>query len=173
MNNNKGFNWFFPIMIGAILLFFFSNMNSNSESNTINEAEFYKLMQQGKVQEVVVYKDTEKADVFLTKAAKAEVAAKKPAKERSAFDSFNFAPKADYNLGYGDLKLFLEKFDKIKQENPAIPTTTDYALGKNPMTELLFTVLFLKVEVANEGRFFDFFFLNRQIFFLVKFNFKK
>lgn len=142
MNNNKGFNWFFPIMIGAILLFFFSNMNSNSESNTINEAEFYKLMQQGKVQEVVVYKDTEKADVFLTKAAKAEVAAKKPAKERSAFDSFNFAPKADYNLGYGDLKLFLEKFDKIKQENPAIPTTTDYALGKNPMTELLFTVLF-------------------------------
>lgn len=142
MNNNKGFNWFFPIMIGAILLFFFSNMNSNSESNNINEAEFYKLMEQGKVQEVVVYKDTEKADVFLTKAAKAEVAAKKPTKERSAFDSFNFAPKADYNLGYGDLKLFLEKFDKIKQANPAIPTTTDYALGKNPMTELLFTVLF-------------------------------
>lgn len=142
MNNNKGFNWFFPIMIGAILLFFFSNMNSNSESNTINEAEFYKLMQQGKVQEVLVYKDTEKADVFLTKAAKAELAAKKPAKERGALDAFNFAPKADYNLGYGDLKLFLEKFDKIKQENPALTTSTDYAMGKNPMTELLFTALF-------------------------------
>lgn len=142
MNNNKGFNWFFPIMIGAILLFYFSNMNSSSESNTINEEDFYKLMQQGKVQEVLVYKDTEKADVFLTKAAKAEAAAKKPKAERSPFDAFNFAPKADYNLGYGDLKLFLEKFDKLKQENPALPTTKDYAMGKNPMTELLFTALF-------------------------------
>lgn len=141
MNNNKGFNWFFPIMIGAILLFFFSNMNGNSESNTINEEQFYKLMQEGKVQEVLVYKDTEKADVFLTKAAKAELAAKKTNKERSPLDSFNFAPKADYNLGYGDLKLFIEKFDKIKQANPSLPTTKDYGLGKNPMTEILFTIL--------------------------------
>ena len=142
MNNNKGFNWFFPIAIGAILLFFFSNMNSNSESNTINEGEFYKLMQQGKVQENLVYKDTEKVDVLLTKAAKAELAAKQTKKERSPLDAFNLAPKADYNLGYGDLKLFLEKFDKLKAENPAIPTTIDYGLAKNPMTEMLFSVLF-------------------------------
>ena len=142
MDKNKGFNWFFPIVIGAILLFFFSNMNSNSESNNINEEQFYQLMQQGKVQEVLVYKDTEKADVFLTKPAKAELAAKKPIKEKSPLDAFNLAPKADYNLGYGDLKLFLEKFDKIKQENPAITTTKDYGMGKNPMTELLFTALF-------------------------------
>ena len=38
MNNNKGFNWFFPIAIGAILLFFFSNMNSDSSSNQITRS---------------------------------------------------------------------------------------------------------------------------------------
>lgn len=142
MNNNKGFNWFFPIAIGAILLFFFSNMNSDVDSNKIDEEKFYNLMQQGKVEEVLVYKDIEKADVFLTKEAKTELAANQTPKEKGPFDAFNFEAKADYNLGYGDLKLFLEKFDKIKQENPAITTKRDYALGKNPMTEMLFTILF-------------------------------
>lgn len=142
MNNNKGFNWFFPIAIGAILLFFFSNMNSSSESNTIDEDAFYALMQQGKVEDVMVYKDTEKADVFLTKAAKTELASKQKAKEKGPFDAFDFAEKPDYNLSFGDLQLFLEKFDKIKQDNPAITTKKDYGIGKNPMTELLFTALF-------------------------------
>ena len=141
MNNNKGFNWFFPIVIGAILLFFFTNMNSNADSNVIDEEGFYNLMQQGKVQDVLVYKDTEKADVFLTKEAKAEVASKQKAKEKSPLDAFNVAPRADYNLSYGDLKLFLEKFDKIKEANPSLTTKRDYALGKNPITEILFTVL--------------------------------
>ena len=142
MNNNKGFNWFFPIVIGAILLFFFSNMNSNAESNTIDEEGFYNLMQQGKVQDVLVYKDTEKADVFLTKEAKSELSGKQKAAEKGPFDSFNLTPKADYNLSFGDLKLFLEKFDKIKQDNPKIATKRDYGLGKNPLTDFLFTALF-------------------------------
>ena len=142
MNNNKGFNWFFPIVIGAILLFFFTNMNSGSESNTIDEDAFYTLMQQGKIQDVLVYKDTEKADVFLTKEAKAEIASKQKAKEKSPFEAFDFAPKADYNLSFGDLQLFLERFEKIKQENPTIVTKKDYGIGKNPMTELLFTAIF-------------------------------
>lgn len=142
INNNKGFNWFFPIAIGAILLYFFSNMNSNVESNSIDEEQFYNLMKQGKVQDVLIYKDIEKADVFLTKAAKTELAAKQTAKEKSPLDAFSFAPKADYNLSYGDLQLFLEKFDKIREENPQIATKKDYGQGKNPMTELLFTALF-------------------------------
>jgi cell division protease FtsH len=73
MNNNKGFNWFFPIAIGAILLFFFSNMNSDSTSNQIDEEAFYKLMEQGKVDNVLIYKDTEKADVFLNPSCKNRV----------------------------------------------------------------------------------------------------
>ncbi|MBU4538713.1 MAG: ATP-dependent zinc metalloprotease FtsH [Weeksellaceae bacterium] len=142
MNNNKGFNWFFPILIAAVLLFFFSNLNSDSASNTIDEEGFYQLLQQGKVQDVMIYKDTEKADVFLTKAAKTELANKQTAKEKSPFSAFDFAPKPDYTLSFGDLQLFLEKFDKIKQENPTLIAKKDYGIGKNPMTELLFTALF-------------------------------
>lgn len=142
MNKNKGFNWFFPIIITAILLIFFTNMNSDSGANTLDEEGFYTLLQQGKIEDVLIYKDTEKADVFLTKAAKAEKASKQPATERSPFSSFDFAPKPDYTLSFGDLQLFLEKFDKIKADNPALSTKKDYGIGKNPMTELLFTALF-------------------------------
>ena len=89
--NNKGFNWFFPIAIGAILLFFFSNMNSDSTSNQIDEEAFYKLMEQGKVENVLVYKDTEKADVFLNQAAKTELATKQKTNERSPFAVFDLS----------------------------------------------------------------------------------
>ena len=44
-------------------------MNADSKSNSIDEEGFYKLMQEGKVKDVLIYKDTEKADVFLTKEA--------------------------------------------------------------------------------------------------------
>ena len=142
MNNNKGFNWFFPILIAAILLIFFTNMNSSSNSNTLDEEGFYQLLQQGKVDNILIYKDIEKADVFLTKAAKTELANKQVSQDKSPFSTFDFAPKPDYSLSYGDLQLFLEKFDKIKQENPALTTKKDYGIGKNPMTELLFTALF-------------------------------
>lgn len=142
MNNNKGFNWFFPILIAAVLLFFFTNMNSDYSSNSLDEEGFFQLLQQGKIQDVMIYKDTEKADVFLTKAAKTELANKQVAKDKSPFSTFDFAPKPDYTLSFGDLQLFLEKFDKIKQENPAIATKRDYGIGKNPMTELLFTAVF-------------------------------
>uniref|UniRef100_UPI0035A074FA ATP-dependent zinc metalloprotease FtsH n=1 Tax=Kaistella sp. TaxID=2782235 RepID=UPI0035A074FA len=142
MNNNKGFNWFFPIAIGAILLFFFSNMSGDSSSNQIDEEAFYKMMEQGKVEDVLIYKDTEKADVFLTQAAKTELANKQVNKERSPFSAFDFSPKPDYNLSYGDKTLFLQKFDQIKAENPTVVTKKDYGIGKNPMTELLFTAIF-------------------------------
>ena len=142
MNKNKGFNWFFPIAIGAILLFFFSNMNDDSTSNQIDEEAFYKMMEQGKVENVLIYKDTEKADVFLNQAAKTELATKQVAKERSPFAAFDFSAKPDYTLSYGDKTLFLQKFDQIKQEYPTVTTKKDYGIGKNPMTELLFTAIF-------------------------------
>jgi len=141
MNNNKGFNWFFPIVIVALILFFFSNMNGG-DTNTIDEEGFYQLMEQGKVDNVLIYKDTEKADVFLTKAAKTEAATKQVQQERSPFSAFDFASKPDYTLSFGDLQLFLQKFDTIKAENPVITTKKDYGIGKNPMTELLFTAIF-------------------------------
>lgn len=142
MNNNKGFNWFFPIALVAILFFFFSNIGGDAKDSTIDEEEFFQMMTQGKVQDVLIYKDTEKADVFLTKAAKTALTKGQKAPERSPLDAFDFAPKPDYTLSFGDLQLFLQRFDTIKKENTALTTKKDFGLGKNPVTELLFTALF-------------------------------
>lgn len=137
--NNKGFNWFFPIMIIALLLFVGSNFLGGDGAKSIDEDGFFREMQAGKVQNIIIYKDTEKADVFLTKAAKSASVDK--AKENDPLAAFSVSPKADFTVKYGDLQLFLQKFDKVKATNPAIATTKDYGTGKNPMMEILIQAL--------------------------------
>ncbi|WP_312389540.1 ATP-dependent zinc metalloprotease FtsH [Chryseobacterium sp.] len=134
--NNKGFNWFFPIAIIALLLFFIPNFFGDSSAKSIDEDEFFKVMQAGKVQNILIYKDTEKADVFLTQAAKTDMVNKK-AKENDPFSAFAVTPKADYTVKYGDLQLFLQKFDQVKATNPVIKTTKDYGAGKSPFMDIL------------------------------------
>jgi len=68
--NNKGFNWFFPIAIIALLLFFGSNFLGDNNAKTIDEDAFFREMQTGKVQNVLIDKQAQKAEVFLTQAAK-------------------------------------------------------------------------------------------------------
>lgn len=68
--NNKGFNWFFPIAIIALLLFFIPNFLGDNNAKTIDEDGFFKEMQAGKIQRVLIDKQAQKADVFLTQAAK-------------------------------------------------------------------------------------------------------
>ncbi|KIC64931.1 ATP-dependent zinc metalloprotease FtsH [Chryseobacterium taiwanense] len=137
--NNKGFNWFFPIIIIALLLFVGSNFLGGDGAKSIDEDGFFREMQAGKVQNIIIYKDTEKADVFLTKAAKTAMVDK--AKENDPLAAFSVAPKADFTVKYGDLQLFLQKFDQIKTANPALATTKDYGTGKNPMMEILVQAL--------------------------------
>ncbi|WBV59502.1 ATP-dependent zinc metalloprotease FtsH [Chryseobacterium camelliae] len=137
--NNKGFNWFFPIMIIALLLFVGSNFLGDDGAKSIDEDGFFREMQAGKVQNIIIYKDTEKADVFLTKAAKSAMMDK--AKGNDPLAAFSVSPKADFTVKYGDLQLFLQKFDKVKATNPAIATTKDYGTGKNPMMEILIQAL--------------------------------
>lgn len=139
--NNKGFNWFFPIAIIALILFFIPNFLGGDSSKGISEDEFFSLMSSGKVQNVIIYKDIEKADVFLTQTAKNEMV-KKTAENNPLSSAFDFKPKADYSLNYGDLQLFLEKFNQIKADNPAITTEKTYEAGKSPFSELIFTALF-------------------------------
>lgn len=137
--NNKGFNWFFPIAIIALLLFFASNFLSEGNSKTINEDMFFREMQAGKVQKVEINKQTEKADVFLTKEAKTQTVEKKDNNPFSG--SLGMSAKPDYVVKYGDLKLFLEKFDALKGQNPALKTTKDYAEGESPFAGILINVL--------------------------------
>ncbi|WP_332453282.1 ATP-dependent zinc metalloprotease FtsH [Chryseobacterium aquaticum] len=137
--NNKGFNWFFPIAIIALLLFFGSNFLGGDSAKTIDEDAFFREMQAGKVQNVLIDKQSQKAEVFLTKAAKTATVKKED--KTNPFSNLGMSSKADYSLKYGDLQLFLEKFETIKKDNPAIKTSKDYAEGKSPFTEILFSAL--------------------------------
>lgn len=140
--NNKGFNWFFPIAIVALLLFFASQFFGDSSGKTMSEDDFFKEFQAGKVQDIKIYKDTEKIDVFLTKAAQAATVKKDQTVENPLAVLFNQTASADYTVDYGDLQLFLKKFDDLKAQNPQLTTQKEYGIGKNPMSELLFTALF-------------------------------
>lgn len=152
--NNKGFNWFFPIAIAVVLFLFLQPMMSNTEGQKIDEEQFYQLVQEGKVQEVMVYRDTYKADVYLTKEAKTATV-QKTENDSMPFNAFQFTPTADYSLTFGDLKYFQERYNEIKKANPNIKTKMEFGLGKNPISELLFSVL---IWVAVLGLFYFFLF---------------
>ncbi|MEG0760309.1 ATP-dependent zinc metalloprotease FtsH [Chryseobacterium sp.] len=137
--NNKGFNWFFPIAIIVLLLFFVSNFLSEGSSKTIDEDAFFRDMQAGKIQKVLIDKQTEKADVFLTKEAKTKTVEKKDNNPFSS--SIGMSAKPDYILKYGDLQIFLGKFETAKQQNPALTTTKDYAEGESPLMSILIQAL--------------------------------
>lgn len=139
--NNKGFNWFFPIAIVALLLFFGSNFLGGESAKSIDEDAFFREMQAGKVQNVIIYKDTEKADVFLTKAAKTAMVNKTANQSNNPLSAFEMAPKADFSVKYGDLQLFLQKFDQVKAADANIKTTKDYGAGKNPFMDILVSAL--------------------------------
>lgn len=137
--NNKGFNWFIPVLLGLILLIFLPGLLGDSMVKNIDEKEFYGLVQQGKVNEVMVYRDSFKADVYLTKEAKAEL--QKGDKKSDPLSVINIKPCPDFVLTYGDLRYFQEKFDSI---NSKLPKQARMEFGKSQgfFSDLLFTALF-------------------------------
>ncbi|WP_028121977.1 ATP-dependent zinc metalloprotease FtsH [Epilithonimonas tenax] len=135
--NNKGFNWFIPVLLGLILLIFLPGILGDSMVKNIDEKEFYTLVEKGKVGEVMVYRDNFKADVYLTKTAKAEL--KKTDKENDPLSVINIKPSPDFVLTYGDLRYFQERFESI---NSKLPTQARMEFGKSQsgFSELLFTL---------------------------------
>lgn len=137
---NKGFNWFFPITIAVLIFLFIKPMLSNSEGKSIDEDQFYQLIQAGKVKEVMVYRDTYNADIYLTKEAQAATV-KSNKQDNLPFGNIYMTPSPDYILSYGDLKLLQERYNEIKKNNPQIPTKMEFGLNKNPISEMLLSVL--------------------------------
>ena len=137
--NNKGFNWFIPVLLGIILLIFLPGLLGDSMVKNIDEKEFYGLVQQGKVNEVMVYRDSFKADVYLTKEAKSEL--QKGEKKSDPLSMINVKPSPDFVLTYSDLRYFQEKFDGI---NSKLPKQARMEFGKSQgfFSDLLFTALF-------------------------------
>ena len=135
--NNKGFNWFFPIVVIGILMFLFQpSILGKNNTKSINEDKFFNLVAEGKIQEILIYKDTEKADVFLTKEAK-NTSVEKSKQNFSPLEAFNTNKTPDYTLTFGDLGLFQKKFDDIRASNPNIKTELDFGKENNPFTDLL------------------------------------
>ena len=135
--NNKGFNWFFPIVVIGILMFLFQpSILGKNNTKSINEDKFFNLVAEGKIQEILIYKDTEKADVFLTKEAK-NTSVEKAKQNFSPLEAFNTNKTPDYTLTFGDLGLFQKKFDDIRASNPNIKTELDFGKENNPFTDLL------------------------------------
>lgn len=135
--NNKGFNWFFPIVVIGILMFLFQpSILGKNNTKSINEDKFFNLVAEGKIQEILIYKDTEKADVFLTKEAK-NTSVEKSKQNFSPLEAFNTNKIPDYTLTFGDLGLFQKKFDDIRASNPNIKTELDFGKENNPFTDLL------------------------------------
>ncbi|MHA6696782.1 ATP-dependent zinc metalloprotease FtsH [Chryseobacterium sp. A301] len=152
---NKGFNWFFPIAIAVVLFLFLQPMFSSSEGSKLDEERFYELVEQGKVKDVLVYTDISKADVFLTKDAKAELAKNGKEQTPSPFEMLSPQTGPDYTFAYGDKTILLETYRDLKKTNPAIATTMDYTTAKNPISDLFVTIL---IWVAVLGLFYFFLF---------------
>lgn len=137
--NNKGFNWFIPVLLGVILLIFLPGLLGDSMVKNIDEKEFYGLVQQGKVSEVMVYRDNFKADVYLTKEAKAQLGSKE--KSNDPLSMINIKPSPDFVLTYGDLRYFQEKFDQINLLQPK-QARMEFGKSQGFFSDLLFTALF-------------------------------
>ena len=135
--NNKGFNWFIPVLLGLILLIFLPGLLGDSMVKKIDEKEFYTLVQQGKVNEVLVYKDNSKVDIYLTKSAKAEI--QKDNKNNDPLSAINIKPSPDFVMTYGDLRYFQERFDNINSKLPQ-PARIDFGKSQSGLSDLLVTI---------------------------------
>ncbi|QIG89942.1 ATP-dependent zinc metalloprotease FtsH [Chryseobacterium sp. POL2] len=142
MNNNKGFNWFIPIIILVMVLFLVPGLFGDSNAKNIDENDFYKLVQSGKVGEVMVFRDSYKAEVFLNKAAKSELKTTAK-KDENPLSMLDMKPGPDYSLTYGDLRYFQERFNQINAEAPSDKKAKmEFGTSKSPFSDLLVTALF-------------------------------
>ncbi|MDY3316821.1 ATP-dependent zinc metalloprotease FtsH [Riemerella anatipestifer] len=139
MDKNKGFNWFYLLIFGALAVLFLPKLFSSSNTKTINEDEFFNMMKAGKVENLVLMRDSKEGQVFLTKAART---ASKDASKQADNPLMALQPSPDFKFAFGDLQYFQQRYDAIKKENPQIKTSMDFDDSESPMQSLLFQALF-------------------------------
>ncbi|MBT0548930.1 ATP-dependent zinc metalloprotease FtsH [Riemerella anatipestifer] len=138
MDKNKGFNWFYLLIFGALAVLFLPKLFSSSNTKTINEDEFFNMMRGGKVENLVLMRDSKEGLVFLNKTAKTA------SKGNSQADNPLMAlqPSPDFKFAFGDLQYFQQRYDAVKKEKPQIKTSMDFDDSESPMQSLLFQALF-------------------------------
>ncbi len=134
MNNKRRFNWFYIVIIVALGMLFYPLLpSSTSSSKNIDENEFFDLLKEDKIKEVTIYRDTYKADVFLTSNAR-------KTNSQDIILPFVQGATPDMTLSYGDLKYLQEKIDRVKQENPSVKTAIHFELSGSQMKNSLITM---------------------------------
>lgn len=136
---NKGFNWFYLLIIGALGVLLLPRFLSPSNTKTVNEGEFFQMMKQGKVKTLVLMQDTHEGEVYLTKEARE---ADKSIQKKIDNQLIAIKPAPDFTFKYGDLQYFQQRFDEIKKENPQVETVIDFDTSESPMEGLIFQAVF-------------------------------
>ena len=134
MNNKGGFNWFYLVILIALGVLFYPLLGSSSSAKPIDEDTFFGLMQEGKVKEIKVFRDTHKADIFLTSEAR------KKNNSQNILLPFSQSAEADLSLSYGDLKYLQERFYEVKKSNPQIKTIINFGDSGSQLKSSLLTV---------------------------------
>ena len=134
MNNKGGFNWFYLVILIALGVLFYPMLGSSSSAKPIDEDTFFGLMQEGKVKEIKVFRDTHKADIFLTSDAR------KKNNSQDILLPFSQNVEADLSLSYGDLKYLQERFYEVKKSNPQIKTVINFGDSGSQLKSSLLTV---------------------------------
>ena len=134
MNNKGGFNWFYLVILIALGVLFYPMLGSSSSAKPIDEDTFFGLMQEGKVKEIKVFRDTHKADIFLTSDAR------KKNNNQDILLPFSQNVEADLSLSYGDLKYLQERFYEVKKTNPQIKTVINFGDSGSQLKSSLLTV---------------------------------
>ena len=139
MKEKSSFNWFYLVVFAVLAITIYPLLNLDPPQS-INENGFFALLKENKVEKVIVYTDTPRADVFLTKEARAAMV--KNAKK----DTQNLLPamqeqKPDFDFNYGNLQYFQEKFDNLKKENPQVKTQYDFKTAGSPFQDILIQAL--------------------------------
>ena len=134
--NKKGFNWFYIVILVALGMLFYPIFSSPSSGKSIDEDTFFTLVAEGKIKEVKVYRDTHKADVFLTSEAR-----KNDSNQKQNIPlPFSESANADMSLSYGDLKYLQERFRELKKADPNIKTIINFGDSGSAMKTSMITM---------------------------------
>ena len=139
MKEKSSFNWFYLVVFAVLAITIYPLLNLDPPQS-INENGFYAMLKENKVEKVVVYTDTPRADVFLTKEARAALV-KNAKKETQNLLPAMQEQKPDFDFNYGNLQYFQEKFDNLKKENPQVKTQYDFKTAGSPFQDILIQAL--------------------------------
>lgn len=139
MKEKSSFNWFYLVVFAVLAITIYPLLNLDPPQS-INENGFFALLKENKVEKVVVYTDTPRADVFLTKEARAALV-KNAKKETQNLLPAMQEQKPDFDFNYGNLQYFQEKFDNLKKENPQVKTQYDFKTAGSPFQDILIQAL--------------------------------